>query len=1130
MGVPDVNPVVHPSTLLLTANTVTVEAVPGSYVGISKNGELYGSAYVDQSGVAVVDITPFGVPGEVDIVVSCQNHEPYISTMMVIAPDGPYCIYDSSVVSEVVGNGNGVVDAGESLSMGIRIRNVGPDQANDVDATLSTLDTFVTITDNSEYYGSIAGDDGVMYIADGFAFGLDSSTPDGHRVTFTLTVTGTNRDTWEGDFTLGVHAPDLQYGLVSIDDAGGNANGILDPGETVGFAVTLSNFGSGEALAVQAGLSATDTYVSIDDGSGYFGDLDSLGGAAVSEPDGYTVTALSGCPMGYAVTFTLNVTGANGLSLAIPFEVVIGDRVAFFVDDFSFDQGWSGLGGTAEWTIGAATGGTGSDSYGGPDPSVDHTPTGDNGVMGNDLTSGTGGDYNGGIGSAQWATSPLIDCSDYTGVQLRFWHWLGVESPSYDHAYVEVYDGSSWVRLWENDAGVDAASWTESFYDVSAYADANPDFQIRFGLGPTDGSWNYCGWNLDDLELKGYDQSGEGDPILSFASTVFADSVLGGETAQGTVRVYNTGDGNLRIRFVPTVDWLTCSTDQNYVSPGDSLDFPFTIDAVDLEPGDYFGQLHFTSNDYATQSGDIDVDLHIHTPSAAFSSEVVYDSLATGDTSSAGIWVYNNGLGALHVTFTANDPWLSCAGDEFTVYPADSMEFMLSLDCGGLNPGDYVGTVSYTTDDPELSGGDISVYLNILSPVCDIPTVSIDESLAPGDSVAVPLMIYNNGPGRLAYNIGAQAFDTPSKEDHTTVAAVSRQPLGYRSTGDDKGDGDMPFFAPVAKGLGGPDAFGYSWIDSDEAGGPVFNWVDISSTGTALSLSDDGASAALDLGFTFPYYDSNYTQVYVSSNGLVTFGSGTSERVNSNIPNGNVPNAVIAVWWDDLDPVDQGQVLYRAEPGRFIVSYVDVPNYQYPTGTGSLTFQVILYSSGKVTLQYQTMDAGEDAEGLSGATIGIENPAGDDGLEVTYDAPYIHDNMAIDFNNVRWIWVEPGGGLIDPYSSAEVFVNLDAAELTDGVYTGQLAVSTNDPALPGMAIPVSVSITSWVCGDVNGDGNGPVVSDLTYLVDFLFRSGPPPPEMAAADMNGQGGDIIGVSDLTYLVDFLFRSGPQPICH
>jgi len=66
-----------------------------------------------------------------------------------------------------------------------------------------------------------------------------------------------------------------------------------------------------------------------------------------------------------------------------------------------------------------------------------------------------------------------------------------------------------------------------------------------------------------------------------------------------------------------------------------------------------------------------------------------------------------------------------------------------------------------------------------------------------------------------------------------------------------------------------------------------------------------------------------------------------------------------------------------------------------------------------------------------------------------------------------------------------------------------------------------------LCGDINDDNSGPNVADLTYLVDFLFNSGPPPPATTAADVDGSSG--INVADLTYLVDFLFGNGPDLIC-
>jgi hypothetical protein len=65
-------------------------------------------------------------------------------------------------------------------------------------------------------------------------------------------------------------------------------------------------------------------------------------------------------------------------------------------------------------------------------------------------------------------------------------------------------------------------------------------------------------------------------------------------------------------------------------------------------------------------------------------------------------------------------------------------------------------------------------------------------------------------------------------------------------------------------------------------------------------------------------------------------------------------------------------------------------------------------------------------------------------------------------------------------------------------------------------------------GDVNhaeGPSGSINVSDLSYLVDYLFRAGSPPPCEEESDVNAEGG--VNVSDLAYLIDFLFRGGPPP---
>ncbi|MEW6051569.1 MAG: C1 family peptidase [Candidatus Zixiibacteriota bacterium] len=62
-------------------------------------------------------------------------------------------------------------------------------------------------------------------------------------------------------------------------------------------------------------------------------------------------------------------------------------------------------------------------------------------------------------------------------------------------------------------------------------------------------------------------------------------------------------------------------------------------------------------------------------------------------------------------------------------------------------------------------------------------------------------------------------------------------------------------------------------------------------------------------------------------------------------------------------------------------------------------------------------------------------------------------------------------------------------------------------------------------GDVDGNSIGPDISDLSYLVDFLFMGGPQPPSAPSANVDGQGQ--VDISDLTYLAEYLFMGGPAP---
>ena len=171
-------------------------------------------------------------------------------------------------------------------------------------------------------------------------------------------------------------------------------------------------------------------------------------------------------------------------------------RGAAFEDDFSTDKGWTGYA-PGGWERGPAEAGT--TFYGYPDPNMDTTPTADNYILGYNI----GGNYSNNIPETLWITSPVIDLSDVTDTELQFQRWLNVEWPFFDEASIEVYDGEDWVRIAENPTQVTDSNWVPMSYDISSYADDNSEFQLRFGMGPTDGSVRFSGWNIDDLRVVG---------------------------------------------------------------------------------------------------------------------------------------------------------------------------------------------------------------------------------------------------------------------------------------------------------------------------------------------------------------------------------------------------------------------------------------------------------------------------------------------------------------------------------------------------------------------------------------------------------------------------------------------------
>jgi len=169
------------------------------------------------------------------------------------------------------------------------------------------------------------------------------------------------------------------------------------------------------------------------------------------------------------------------------------------------------------------------------------------------------------------------------------------------------------------------------------------------------------------------------------------------------------------------------------------------------------------------------------------------------------------------------------------------------------------------------------------------------------------------------------------------------------------------------------------------------DYITMPSEGTAVCLGDDAVSAAIPMGFDFPFYGVNHSDVYIGSNGFVSFNAGLGAACCTGqiLPNGLFPNTIF-IGQEDMDPnscVD-GDITYYtsglAGSQIFVVSFSNVPHYPGPEGTFPITVQLQLYEATgeiKIVVTEWNSDGGAATMGLNFDGV-IANPVAGRNSEV----------------------------------------------------------------------------------------------------------------------------------------------------
>ena len=221
--------------VFIGAPTYEVEnLVPGSYVAVSKGGVLLGVALADESGLATVALNPPVMSGgDVTVVVTRNQHIPYIGSVPAIAESGSYVVGTTTMVS-----GN-VPYCDATISFDVLLKNVGIEMANDIQVNITTGSNDVTIINGTTSLANLdAGAEQMMPQA--FSAKINNYLVDGTTILFNINGVS-NNNTFEQEVKVTVLAPQLKVSDIIVSRVAGT--GAVAPGDEVNIEFDVANTG-----------------------------------------------------------------------------------------------------------------------------------------------------------------------------------------------------------------------------------------------------------------------------------------------------------------------------------------------------------------------------------------------------------------------------------------------------------------------------------------------------------------------------------------------------------------------------------------------------------------------------------------------------------------------------------------------------------------------------------------------------------------------------------------------------------------------------------------------------------------------------------------------------------------------
>lgn len=558
---------------------------------------------------------------------------------------------------------------------------------------------------------------------------------------------------------------------------------------------------------------------------------------------------------------------------------------------------------------------------------------------------------------------------------------------------------------------------------------------------------------------------------LSFNPANLDFEIDEGEIGNQIITLTNTSDSTISFSVSgvdPSIADLLSSISPNTgsIPAGESMDLDLSIDASETQGGLYTGFIHFETDEATVNTYSYFVSIQVYgLPVCTVPESLSFGGIIVENTLISSVEIQNNGTGICTITDASTDhaDFEALLDEPLQIAPGNTGSFNVAFTPSTV--GVITSTLTITSTD-----GDLTIELEgegYEPPSMTFnPEGSLEATVDAGEVFTASFTITNESSGTVTYSFPQFA--------ETRDEMMPANPFaGRQFTIDGGSDGGelIPAWMPT-RGQGGPDAFGYTWIDSDEPDGPVFENINIASTSTPHTLvtapgcnspANNEGYVVIDLPFGFSFYGEQYSQIWVSANGFIAFQAITGCTFNvgqlpsPTSPTAASPGAMIAPVWADFygNQATSGIHSQHLLDGRFVIQWT---NWMRFNQFAPNTFQVILSPVGTIKFQYLDIQGSFNI----GTRVGQQNHTMDDGLLIASgDNPlYPQSGKAVFIIPTPPFitGVSPITGTLAPGASQEVAITIDATDLVDGEYQGSLIIDTDEAGGTTYGYPISVTV------------------------------------------------------------------------